>query len=58
MIVGAAWYGNRLGYQQARADVVAAQNLAAHVRDRDNGADRRDPEQWVAPANPAEVVEQ
>ncbi|MBI3202063.1 MAG: hypothetical protein HYZ29_11015 [Myxococcales bacterium] len=56
MIVGASWYGNRLGYEQAKVDVAAAQKLASqlHEREREAAPDRRDDSIWARQTNPDE----
>lgn len=55
LIVGACWYGNRLGYKEGRADGVAAQSVAAPERERDPASRARDDGLWAAPAISGEV---
>ncbi|MCC6652402.1 MAG: hypothetical protein IT348_14720 [Candidatus Eisenbacteria bacterium] len=57
MIVGAAWCGNRAGYERASAE-AAAQTLASqlHVCDHDATPDRRDDAILAGRTNPEEDV--
>jgi hypothetical protein len=58
MMVGASWFGNRVGYQQARVDVAAAQRLAAQLRERDteSSSDRSDDSVFARQVEPDEAL--
>lgn len=55
LIVGACWYGNRLGYKEGRADGVAAQKAAAPERETETAPRARNDGLWAAPAISGEV---
>lgn len=55
LVVGASWYGNRLGYKEGRTDGVAAQKLAALERGRDTAPGTHDDGLWAAPAKRNDV---
>ncbi len=55
LMVGACWYGNRVGYKEGRADGAAAQKVAAPARERDTDLLAPDEGLLAAPANPDEV---
>jgi hypothetical protein len=54
VMVGACWYGNRLGYKEGRADGAAAQRVAAPEREYPSDVRARDDGLLATPAKPGE----